>query len=873
MKISRIIPTGIAVSVALLISSGQVVAQDGTTASAQAMLEEVIVTARRREESLTDLPLSVAAITADTMQAQGIYDIMDVSDFVPNVNFTHTGRRAITALYIRGIGNNSPVPLRATGAGVYIDGHYLPNTVGQMLNTVDVERIEVMRGPQGTLFGKNTTGGAINVISAKPHGEFESSALMRVGQFGQTDIRGMVNLPISDTVMTRFSAAKESSDGFHYNRFFKETVGATDLNAFAGAIRLTPNDNWQIDFGWRGNYQDDHNEPGRCNTYPNQGLVDDLAKVAPTSPAQIYTGKTYANGRGRWGGPTKINGTKYQIGGHVERLYHGATIDMWEECDKDAAAGDYVMSSEKKSFLRLDNENTNLTVQWNSDGAVGGFDNLIFKGIASTHQTDYDYFQDRDFSSMPINAIGTAGGARDRQTDSIELLLTADVNDRLSFILGTHKYDDIVYNGRDCLDKANANWAKLSDPNSGFTIACKPDGGTQFDFLSYPRAHPGGPESSGRGGIVTSNSIAYFGHLTFQLNDNWALDAGIRYTDEDRGFNQTEFAAEAGTCKFGGAGDPPPTQLCTPNYVLGYDVMFLDGFWNDSKANFTESTPMFSLTRNFEDSMMYFTYSEGFLSGAFNDELNPFLVPKLTPLLEYGPEYVDNYEFGFKGSFLDGRVRLAGAIFYMDYTDKHENIGIDNPDGLYGNEQSIQIVTNAASVDISGIEFEMRAVPWDGGFISLDVGHLNSEYGSFSSFDPGNPNAVGGSVDQSMLSIADFSPEWTIRGSIEHQFALASGATLTPNLGFYYQSEYDFLGGLDTSKNEKSYCFQPGYSKLSARVTYVPNDGNWQASLYGSNIADERYFEWCGNGRSGTMYSRFGRPDHWGLEFQYDWGG
>ncbi len=181
MNVSKLIlgSTGV-LSTALLLSSGQVAAQ-GQSASAAAMLEEIVVTARRREETMADLPLSVAAITADAMQAQGVYDIMDVSNFIPNVNFTHTGRRSITALYIRGIGNSSPIPLRATGAGVYIDGHYLPNTVGQMLNTLDVERIEVMRGPQGTLFGKNTTGGAINIVSAKPGPDFESSVLLRAG--------------------------------------------------------------------------------------------------------------------------------------------------------------------------------------------------------------------------------------------------------------------------------------------------------------------------------------------------------------------------------------------------------------------------------------------------------------------------------------------------------------------------------------------------------------------------------------------------------------------------------------------------------------------------------------------------------------------
>ncbi|MDE0004145.1 MAG: TonB-dependent receptor [Rhodospirillaceae bacterium] len=891
MKISQFfLGTTGALGVALLFSSGQVAAQ-GQSASASAMLEEVIVTARRREESLTDLPLSVAAITADTMQAQGIYDIMDVSNFVPNVNFTHTNRRAVTALYIRGIGNNSPVPLRSTGAGVYIDGHYLPNTVGQMLNTVDVERIEVMRGPQGTLFGKNTTGGAINVISAKPGGDFESSLLLRAGDHGQQDFRGMLNLPINDTVAARFSVAKETSDGWHTNRFFGETYGATDLNAFSTSFRITPNDNWMIDLGFRGNYQDDDNAPGRCNVYPNQAVVNNLAnrnpgggmnlpandpRVLALHPPQIYTGPTYENGRGQWGGSTNFGmGVRANIGGHIERLYPGATLDMWAECEADAAAGDFVFSSEKRTFLKLDNENINVTVQWDSAGEVGAFDNLNFKTIASTHQTDYAYFQDRDFSPFPVNALGTPpipGGARDRKTDSLELLLTADASDRVSFILGTHFYKDFVHNGKNCLELARANFAQLSDPNSGFSIECMPDGGTGFDWMPYPRAVPGGPESSGRAGNVSAESEAVFGHATFQLNDNWTLDAGVRYTSEDRGFNQTEFAAAAGTCKFGGPGDPDPSTICEPDYILTYGSMFLDGFYNDQAANFTATTPMLSLTRDFEESMIYFTYSEGFLSGAFNDELNVNLVPELAPLLTYGPEYVANYEAGFKGTFADGRVRLAGAIFKMDYTDKHEGIGIDNSEGQFGNESNISIITNAASVDISGIEFELRAAPWDGGFVSLDFGVLDSKYGEFTSFDPDNPNAVGGIVDQSNLSIADFSPDYTVNASIEHQFQLGNGATLTPLLGVYAQDDYDFRGNLDTSVNERSYCFQPAYSTMRARVTYRSAEDNWQASLFGSNIADERYFDWCGNGRGGVMMSRFGRPDTWGLEFRYDWG-
>lgn len=835
------------------------------------MLEEILVTSRRREESLADLPMSVTAFTADGMQALGIHDIMDVSEHTPNVNFTHTGRRSVTALYIRGIGNSSPIPLRASGSGVYIDGHYMPNTVGQMMNTVDVERIEVMRGPQGTLFGKNTTGGAINVISAKPGPEREASILLRAAEYGQQDFRGMVNIPISDTLSTRFGYANETSDGYYYNRHLGETRGSTKLEAITAALRFTPNENWTVDLSFRGNYQTDDNAPGECTTRPTQAQVDNLANAVPNHPAQIYTGPVYEDGRAQWGGPTRYpDGTRAQVGGHIERLYPGATIDYWNDCLEDQAAGDFVFSSEKNNFLKLNNEQIGAVVQWDSAGAIGSLDNLNAKFTFSTHDMEYSYMQDRDFSSVPIDAIGTAPSGnigRLRTTESFELLLTADVNEKLSFITGVHLFDDFVRNGSDCLDKTVANLDGLL-ANNGLNIACMPDGGTQFDWLSSPRQAPGGPVPSGRAGNVSANSKAIFAHMTYDFNDQWSLDIGARYTEEDRGFHQVELQTVSESCSFGLPGDPPTTALCEPTYMLNYGSIFEDGFYNDSEATYKQTTPMISLSRQFADGMIYASYSEGFLSGAFNDELNVNIVPELAPLLNYGPEFVANYELGFKSSFADGRVNLAGAVFYMDYTDKQEQINIDNSDGRFGGDPDIAIVTNAGSVDIKGVEFELRAVPWNNGFLTLDVGYLDSKYGDFNSFDPDG----GGNIDQSQLSIADFSPKWTVSGSIEHQFQLGSG-TLTPQLLMYYQTEYDFIGGLDTSTDEKSFCLQPAYSKWRTRVTYRPESGNWNASLFGNNITDKRYNEWCGNGRGGTYYSRVAQPRTWGLEFQYNWGG
>ncbi len=789
MRVNKLLVGAIApLTAAVLFAPGQVSAQ-GQSASAAAMLEEVVVTARRREESLLDLPLSIAAITADAMQAQGIYNIADVGDFVPNLAFTTTDRRHRKAMYIRGIGNDSPGSLQPVGAGLYLDGHYMPNTVGQMLATVDIERIEVLRGPQGTLFGKNTTGGAVNIISAKPQDQFEADLIMRVGDYGRQDLRGMINVPFSDTAFGRFSVAKETSDGYYYNRTLKTNIGATDLTAFGGALRFQPDDNWTIDLSTRMNIQNDDDEGGQCRPHPQQAQVDRLANksvdasdtaLAGYHPAQVYTGPVYADGIKQWGGSTKYaDGKKRNIGGHLERMYPGATIDFWNICAEDNRQGTYVNSQEKDTFLELDNKNFNATVTWDSAGEVGGLDNLEVKMIASTHSTRWNYIQDRDMSSLPIDAIGTPplhGQGQERKTQNFELLFTGDVSDRMGFVVGAHLFGDTSLTGEGgCLNIFNKNFSKFDEhtvvngakvPTAAalaLSIPCEPDGGTQFDRMA-DRQVPGGPGIAGMSGRMENDSKAIFGHLTYDISDDWTLDLGARWTTEDRMFNQAEIDAVASTCSHKGAGDPPITSICRPDYILSYESVISEGFYNNTTATFDAVTPMASLTRNIgEESMVYFLYAEGFLSGSFNDELNTTKVPELAPLLTYNPEYVSNYEMGYKTTFADGRVRLSTSAFYMDYTDKQEGISVDNHDGKYGGDPQISIVTNAATVDIYGIEVELRAQVWDGGFFSLDVGHLTSKYGQFTSFDP---DAAGGTIDQSESTIQDYSPEWTINASI-----------------------------------------------------------------------------------------------------------
>jgi iron complex outermembrane receptor protein len=449
------------------------------------------------------------------------------------------------------------------------------------------------------------------------------------------------------------------------------------------------------------------------------------------------------------------------------------------------------------------------------------------------------------------------------------VLFTGDVSDRLRFVTGMHWMEDENQEGKNCLDVLLANWEALRDPEGDAAVPCFRDGGTQFELLG-DKQELGGPVVTGMAGYIRQESIAVFGHMTYDVNDNWTLDFGARYTEDERTYHLVEMGTVDGTCTHTQPDDPPITRLCAPDYIMTYNNSFIDGIYQNSNATFDAWTPMFSATRHLGDNMMYFLYSEGFLSGSFNDSINTDVNPDALPLVPFGPEFVSNYEVGYKGGFLDGRLQLSTAVFFMDYTDKQVEIQIDNTDGRFGPLSTFSVITNAGAVDIYGIELELRAQPWDGGFVSVDLGHLQNEFREFDTFDP-EAGGDGAFIDQSNLSINDYSPEWTLNLMVEHAFGLRNGATLTPQVAWNWRDDYEWRGGLEQNA-PPSFCFQPSYSRVRARMTYAPPSQAWQAALYGSNITDELYLDFCNTARTGAYDYRYGDPSRWGIEFTYNWG-
>ena len=839
--------SGALVTSLLLLFAGQVVAQDdateGVSSSADTLLDVITVSARRREERLLDQPMSISAITGEQMQVQGIYTIDQASKFVPNVTLTSDDRANNTRVVIRGIGGGFPDPVFVFGSGMYLDGHYIPTSLGGYMSTVDIERIELLRGPQGTLFGKNVTGGLVNIISTKPKAEFDSSVVLRLAEHGQQDIRAMVNVPFSDTVYGRFSASSEQFDGYYYNQNLNVDSGGRDTKAFRGAIRFQPNANWTIDVAGAISRKRDDNLGGQCQN---------TARDAP-----------------QWGGGT----------GNLERrLYTGARDDFWAICDADVAAGDFVNSSDKLSFSDVDEEFFQLGIEWDSDGPLGSLDNANLKFKASYRDMQYNYFADRDYSSWPLDAIGTGSAdGQSNETSGFELVFTADANDRLRFTVGANYFDETAFNGSNtCYDLfvANGSSGLVTCPDTGLHFELVPDNpnGTDINpnqdpdlWPNAPRINPFGPGPFGGEVSVWNKSTGIFGHVTYDINDQWTLDVGGRYTEDDREFHNFEFASTGCDLSL------DPNNMCA--FTLPVDLAFVNntGFFNQAADTFSEFTPMVSLTRNLAsgNGMFYALYSEGFLTGGFNTEVNANL-PVGGPDLSYGPEHVNNFEVGFKGQFMDGKVQLMATVFYMDYTDQQKSFELANPNGEFGTEDPVELVTNIADSSISGLELELRGAFWDGGFVSLDWGIIKNEYDNYSFEDPANPGVI---IDRTQFLVNDFTPDMTINLAVEHEFQLGNGGTITPRLNLYWQDEYEW--GAETGNWPKnapdSGCHQDSFTTLDARVTYRPGKGDWQVAAIGGNITDERYIEFCEADRNVWLW-RLGRPAWWGIEFTAHFG-
>lgn len=233
MKTNNILKVAVVSALALGVSS---------QSFAQNAIEEITVTATKRATNLQDTPLAITAFTSDALAAKGVSDISDIAQLAPNLVFDTSspigGLSSGAAVFIRGIGNTDFSLTTDPGVGTYVDGVYVSRSVGGVLDVLDVERIEVLRGPQGTLFGRNTIGGAISIVTRKPAEELQGSVELKVGNLGRVNFRGSLDVPVNDKVRTSFAVSSKQRDGFIDRPLVGDELGDENKQALRGTLVL-----------------------------------------------------------------------------------------------------------------------------------------------------------------------------------------------------------------------------------------------------------------------------------------------------------------------------------------------------------------------------------------------------------------------------------------------------------------------------------------------------------------------------------------------------------------------------------------------------------------------------------------------------------
>jgi len=228
-----------AVFAVLLTAATSAYAQQPQQATTETVgLEEIVVTAQRRSEALQDVPVAVSAFSEASLERLGISQALDVGRFIPNM-FAHnnTGLGTANNYSLRALNNTESIATFDPPVGTYVDDVFIARQNGNNFAFFDIDRIEVLRGPQGTLFGRNTTGGAVNIILKKPAAEFGGFGEIGMGAWGKTMLRGSVDLPASDTLLTKFSAYFIKDDGYAHNYTTGETNNDNDNKGFRAAVR------------------------------------------------------------------------------------------------------------------------------------------------------------------------------------------------------------------------------------------------------------------------------------------------------------------------------------------------------------------------------------------------------------------------------------------------------------------------------------------------------------------------------------------------------------------------------------------------------------------------------------------------------------
>lgn len=713
------------VSLSALLCLGGAVAplSMATSANAQAS-DEIIVTAQRREQNIQDVPIAVTAISGDVLEKIGAVDITSIQRMTPNATIeVARGSSSTLIAFIRGVGQQDPLWGFEPGVGIYVDDVYLARPQGAVMDIFDVERVEVLRGPQGTLYGRNTIGGALKYITKNLNMENpELSAQINVGTYGQFDqiIKG--SIPLGETFAIGGAIANYTRNGFGENL----NTGADHYNKGILAMRFS-------------------------------------AEWAPTDRfnLRLAADKTQDNSNAK----------------HGHRLLPSAngTIAVTDDVfDTRAGLGD-------DNFVET--QGVSFTAEYQIN------DNVTLKSITAYREGDTS--TPIDFDALPNPDFDVPARYNDDQfSQEFQVLFTVD---KLSGVAGVYYLDGNASGEFDVILEAI------------------------FGGLTVYQA-----------GVQQKKNISAFADVTYDFNDQFSLSVGGRYAEDKTVADVTrELWLGLGSGSF----DPSNASFFFTTQT-GYSGL-------ERKDN--SFTPRVALSYKPNDDMsVYASYSQGVKAGGFDPRARADLDPLGLSQEGFGPEQVDSYEVGVKGSSAGGTFRYAVAAFLADYTDQQITVqqGADS-DGDGVNDTFVSSVFNAGKSKYKGLELEAQWYLTDNFNLSGVLGYIDADI----------EEILSNGVNIASNFVTQNTPSLTARIGFNYNHNMASG-NLNFNGAVSYRDDYNlfnvalpgFAAGTNAVFPNGGPALDPeAYALVDLGVVWTSQGDKWSFGVHGRNLTNEEY--------------------------------
>ncbi len=634
---------------ATLIASTMIAAQEPVTEEKKEEgfeINEITITARRQEENLQKTPIAITAFSGDDLAERGFQNISEVTNITPNVVFDGaspvSGNSAAPSVFIRGVGQLDFTINADPGVGIYVDGVYVARSVGGIIDLLDLERVEVLRGPQGTLFGRNTIGGAIQLISKKPTGNFEGFGEIRTGTDSQVRIQSVVDFPVTDSIAAKVSATLHQRDGYVINGIGQD-LGNDDSYSVRGQVLFQPTESFSTYVVLDYTNDDENGAPNVALTsYPNGN----------------FAGARYNNipgfGCGAPSVPLLPNGDLNTLDPSYATYLN--FIDNNPNCFDQSDISTDRNRTNSTTFALSQNEIFGASVTLEYD-----FENANFKSITAHRTLDSKFQRDSDHTSF---SIFDTINQQEQSQFSQELLLSGNT-DQTTWVAGLYYFEE------DAIEDVNI---------------LLPAGGGPVNIRGIFNND------------VENSNWAIFGEATFDLSERLHLTTGIRYTEETKDYKANQIftlstlppVQNIEIIDFGMVADLPdgyPTlvQLVDdPGQSLTVDQL-------DYRIN---------LAYDFSSDIFgYITHSTGFKSGGYNQR---YLAPTSDGLaITYDPEFIDLFEIGVKMDLAERKLRLNAAVFLMDYTDIQVSASTETSNGARVTSNAAEATIQGAELEFT----------------------------------------------------------------------------------------------------------------------------------------------------------------------------